>query len=120
MPAENERFSIHLQSIDDPEYGFMVSDPNIFDSEYTVPVDAGTRKSLQLEDEDEIVVMTIVTVKDKGNRITGNLLGPVVVNATKRIGCQLVLDPGVYKTETPLTVLKNDEQPVKETVGASV
>ena len=100
-----------LQSVDEPNIGFIVSDPTIFDPGYTITVDSETKKDLKMDRDDEMVVMTIVSVKDKGGKVTGNLQGPLVVNATKHVGCQMILDPDSYGygTETPLRKMKEEE-----------
>lgn len=100
-----------LQSVDEPNIGFIVSDPTIFDPEYTITIDTETKKELSMEKDDEMVVMVIVSVKDKGGKVTGNLQGPLVVNATRHIGCQMILDPDSYgyDTETPLRRVSENE-----------
>lgn len=111
MDFSDESVLHWLQSIEEPNIGFIVSDPTIFDPEYTITIDPETKKELKMDKDDEMVVMTIVSVKDKGSRVTGNLQGPLVVNATRHIGCQMILDPDSYgyDTETPLKI-KDEEK----------
>jgi flagellar assembly factor FliW len=101
-----------LQSVDEPNIGFIVSDPTIFDTGYTITIDPEAKKDLKMEKDDEMVVMVIVSVKDKGEKVTGNLQGPLVVNATRHVGCQMILDPDTYgyDTEVPLRQLKEEEE----------
>jgi flagellar assembly factor FliW len=101
-----------LQSVDEPNIGFIVSDPTIFDTEYTITIDPETREELEMDGDDEMVVMAIVSVKDKGEKVTGNLQGPLVVNASRHVGCQMILDPDSYgyDTEVPLRVTEEDSK----------
>ncbi len=106
-----------LQSLDNPDIGFMVSEPKLFDGDYTITVDRETRNFLQIEKNDDLVTMVIVTVKQKGARITGNLLGPILVNASKRIGCQMTLDSSSYSANVPIRKLEDIEQDIKLTAS---
>lgn len=106
-----------LQSVDDPDMGFIVSEPTIFDGAYTFAVDPGLKEMLRIEKDDDVVVMSIVTIRDRGNTITGNLLGPVVINASKRIGLQVVLDSNDYSSSTPLRKVEEENVENKSKVG---
>ena len=112
MDFSNDSALHWLQSVDHADIGFIVSEPNIFHEEYVITIDIETKKELQIEDEDEMVVMVIVAVKDHGKKVTANLLGPVIVNAAKHIGCQLILDSNSYQytTETPLRRVREDSK----------
>jgi flagellar assembly factor FliW len=107
MDFPNEVALHWLQSLDDPDIGFLVSEPKLFDKDYTITVDRETGDYLRIEKDDDLVTMIIVTVKQKGAKITGNLLGPILVNASKRIGCQLTLDSRRFSTEVPLRKLED-------------
>ncbi|MBU8922180.1 MAG: flagellar assembly protein FliW [Bacteroidales bacterium] len=106
-----------LQSVDDPDMGFIVSEPTIFDGEYTFAIDPGLKEILSIEKDDDVVVMSIVTIRDHGNTITGNLLGPVVINASKRIGIQIVLDSDDYSSVTPLRKIEEEKTENESKVG---
>ncbi|MBN2071818.1 MAG: flagellar assembly protein FliW [Candidatus Krumholzibacteriota bacterium] len=108
-----------LQSIDEPDVGFIVSEPTIFDGDYTFVIDPDLKDILRIEKEDEVVVMTIVTIKDSGSSVTGNLLGPVIVNASRHVGCQIALEPGKYSTATPLRQIEAEQMQDKEKVGCT-
>lgn len=83
-----------LQSLDNGKIGFVVSDPTVFSDKYAITLDKRIQEVLEIEKSDELAVMVVVTVK-KGE-VTGNLLGPIIVNVTKRIGCQVVLEGSDY------------------------
>ena len=119
MDFEDESAFHWLQSVDDPDMGFVVSEPTVFDGEYTFAIEPGLKELLRIEKDDDVVVMAIVTIRDHGNVITGNLLGPVVVNASKRIGCQMVLDSADYSSATPLRKIEEEKVEHKSKVGCT-
>ncbi len=117
----DEKSPFHwLQSLDNSKIGFVVSDPTLFCDDYTVTLDKRVQVILEIEKSDSLVVMIVVTVKNEGRDVTGNLLGPIVVNATKRIGCQVVLDGSDYsprqKMKTPESLGSQSQAKVEVSV----
>ncbi|MFH1747502.1 MAG: flagellar assembly protein FliW [Planctomycetota bacterium] len=89
-----------LQSVDDPQLAFVVCDPLAFIPDYQVPIRAGDVASLRLSDLTDCQVLVIVNkVADK---LTANLLGPLVIGARSLLGKQLVLADKRYSTRHPL------------------
>ena len=78
-----------LQSLDEPSLAFVVTDPTLFISDYSVPVRAEQMEELGLEKLADAQVFVIVNKVD--DALTGNLQGPLVVNTLTRQGQQLVL-----------------------------
>lgn len=87
-PGEDACF-FWLQSLDEPSLAFVVTDPTLFISEYSVPVRAEQMDELGLDKLDDAQVFVIVNKVD--DALTGNLQGPLVVNTLTRQGQQLVL-----------------------------
>ncbi len=92
-----------LQSVDRPDLAFVVIEPGQFFADYVFDVDDETQSQLQITDAAEVTVLVIVTFARGTGEITANLLGPVVINTEKRIGCQMVLDPNRYPVRYPLS-----------------
>ena len=78
-----------LQSLDDPGLAFVVTDPSLFFSDYSVPIRSEQSEDLRLKNMDDAQVFVIVN--RVGGKLTGNLQGPLVVNTVDRIGEQFVL-----------------------------
>lgn len=78
-----------LQSIDDPNLAFVVTDPAMFVPDYTVPIRAEQMESLSLNSLEDAQVFVIVNKVDE--HLTGNLQGPLLVNTLSRVGEQIVL-----------------------------
>lgn len=92
-----------LQGVDDPAVAFVLIDPRVFRPDYRAEISRDEVAELELEDEDEVVVRAIVTVPP-GNPsdMTANLQAPIVLNASKGLGCQVVLADGPYSVRYPV------------------
>lgn len=89
-----------LQSLDDPSLAFVVTDPSLFVPDYEVPFDIMQMKSLHMSKLEDAQVFVIV---NKINRtLTGNLMGPIVVETHLRLAKQVVLTDSRWTTRHPL------------------
>jgi len=104
QPSEDSYF-FWLQSIETPELAFVVTDPSLFITDYEVPLKAEQMNELGIEKLDDAQVFVIVN--KRGNVLTGNLQGPLVVHATTRIGEQLVLSDRRFHTRVQLLELSD-------------
>ena len=92
-----------LQSVDAPDLAFVVTDPGLFVPTCKVPVREETMEELGVQAPEDVQVFVIVNKRD--NMLTGNLQGPLVVNARQRNGQQLVLSDRRFTTRVPLVEL---------------
>jgi len=99
-----ENYFFWLQSIDEPNLAFVVTDPSIFFKDYEVPIREETQADLQLSDASFAQVFVICNKVDEW--LTGNLLGPIVVNAQNRLAQQVVLTEKKWTTRQPLLRLQ--------------
>ena len=111
-----ENYFFWLQSVDEPNLAFVVADPAIFFKGYEVPLRDETRQVLRLGDEEgaERVLQVFVICNKVGEWLTGNLLGPLVVNAGNRLAQQVVLTEKKWTTRQPLMMLQTEEAPLKQ------
>ena len=105
-----ENYFFWLQSIEDPNLAFVVTDPTIFFKDYETPVREETAAEIQLSDPN--FVQTFVICNKVGEWLTGNLLGPIVVNAANRVAQQVVLTEKKWTTRQPLMQLRSADQPL--------
>lgn len=117
-----ENYFFWLQSLDEPNLAFVVTDPAIFFKGYEVPLRDETRQELQLADAGgeegggaamtlnsaETLVQVFVICNKVDDWLTGNLLGPLVVNAQNRLAQQVVLTEKKWTTRQPLMRLEAD------------
>ena len=119
-----ENYFFWLQSADEPNLAFVVTDPSIFFKGYEVPFREETRQALGLDADDaeeeggreashpirppEAFVQVFVICNKVGEWLTGNLLGPLVVNAQNRLAQLVVLTEKKWTTRQPLMRLEAD------------
>lgn len=88
-----------LQSLDEPDVAFVVTDPMIFFPEYVVHFRKEELTGLRIENEADVVVFVILSLHGQINEMTANLQGPLIINAKNRSGRQLVLKDALYRTK---------------------
>jgi flagellar assembly factor FliW len=101
-----ENYFFWLQAVDEPSLAFVVTDPSIFFKDYQVPIREETQDELALGDMNATQVFVICNRVD--DWLTGNLLGPIVVNAQNRLASQVVLTEKKWTTRQPLLKLQAD------------
>lgn len=101
-----ENYFFWLQCVEAPNLAFVVTDPTIFFKDYEVPVREETEQELELKDVAHLQVFVICNKVDEW--LTGNLLGPIVVNASNRLACQVVLTEKKWTTRQPLLKLRSE------------
>ena len=106
IQTNNENYFFWLQSVDDPNLAFVITDPHTFFKDYEVPLREETRTALNLADIH--FAQTFVICNRVGEWLTGNLLGPIVVNAATRLGEQVVLTEKKWTTRQPLLKLPSE------------
>jgi flagellar assembly factor FliW len=99
-----ENYFFWLQSVDEPNLAFVVTDPSIFFKDYEVPIKDETQAEIDLADLAHAQVFVICNKVD--DWLTGNLLGPIVVNAANRLAHQVVLTDKKWTTRQPLMRLQ--------------
>lgn len=104
-----ENYFFWLQSVEDPNLAFVITDPSTFFQEYAVPIREETQNEIDLEDHSD--AQTFVICNKVGEWLTGNLLGPLVINVRNRKGSQVVLTDKKWTTRQPL--LKLQPEPVQ-------
>ena len=102
-PGEDACF-FWLQSVDDPELAFVVTDPSLFVPEYAVHIRPEQMEVLGLKDLGDAQVFVIVNKIDQ--TLTGNLQGPLVLNTLTCVGEQMVLAEKKWTTRHPLMKVK--------------
>ena len=87
-----------LQSLDDPEMAFLVTEPSRYlpgyDNEITQRISGQEGRGI----EDAVVLATATVPPGKPNDTTLNLSGPIVLDAATRRGRQMVLEDAAYTT----------------------
>ncbi len=100
----DENYFFWLQSVNDPNLAFVVTDPTTFFKDYDVPIREEMAADIELTDMRYAQVFVICNKVDEW--LTGNLLGPIVVNAANRLAQQVVLTEKRWTTRQPLLRLQ--------------
>ena len=100
IQSGQEQYFLWLQSVDEPSLAFLVTDPSLFFKDYNVPVWKETAQELQLTDPSTLQMFVICN--KVGEWLTGNLLGPLLVNAQNHLAQQVVLTEKKWTTRQPL------------------
>jgi len=93
-----------LRCVDTPEGqpDFVVVPPTVFFPDYACDLDDGTVERLGLLTAADVIVVVIITLGDRPDDATANLLGPVVINRRTRRAAQVVLAGSGYQVREPL------------------
>ena len=91
-----------LRSTDQPSLEFVVALPEAFFAEYTPELDDTTAERLGLTTADDALVLVILTVAERVEQTTANLMAPIVVNRTTGDALQALLVTSNYDIRTPL------------------
>ena len=87
-----------LQSTADPDVVFALLEPFIFCPDYSFEMTDADAAALELTRPADAMIRSILTLRDSASSITANLMAPVVLNPSMRLGRQIVLQ----ETEQPL------------------
>lgn len=109
IQTSDENYFFWLQCVDNPGLAFVVTDPTTFFKDYAVPLKGELQQDLLMDDVEHAQVFVICNKVDEW--LTGNLLGPIVVNAANRLAQQVVLTEKKWTTRQPLMKL-NQEVPL--------
>lgn len=101
MPNKKEGPLFWIQSIEDPAFAFVVTDPTQFFFDYLVVPDEQERQKLGIDETGACFVLTIVSISP-AKEITLNLSGPVLYAPETNKGLQVILEDPRYSTQTPL------------------
>jgi len=91
LDADQQPF-FWLQSLEVEQIAFILINPMIFRSDYDPSVVKSELEEIGLEDNDDenILLFSIVTIPLDQSRMTANLQGPVIINKETKIGRQFI------------------------------
>lgn len=89
---EGEAPFMWLQAVSQVNLAFIVIDPFLIYPGYRPDVCDEDVESLKLKSPNDVLLLSIVNIKNQdGHGITCNLVGPIVVNTKERLGKQVIL-----------------------------
>jgi flagellar assembly factor FliW len=87
-----------MQSLEDGELAFIVTDPFAYFPDYDFELPASVEEELQLELQEDVMVFAIVSIS-QDDEFSLNLLAPIILNIKEKIGRQVILHQTPYKTK---------------------
>jgi len=98
---ETEPFN-WFQAMDEPEIALVVIDPNILFPNYYVNLSPEVIEELKLDEGDDTLILTVAVVPREFKNMTTNLVSPIVINATKNLGKQVIMQTSEYLIKQPI------------------
>lgn len=103
LPLDADLPLVVLQSVEQQELGFVLAYPFAFKKDYMFEISEEEKIDLQIEEEEDVIAYTIVTLKETFQESTMNLLAPIIINTKKKLGKQIVLqDSKRYPLRHPI------------------
>lgn len=93
-----------LQSVTTPELAFIVTNPHYFYEDYEFKLEDSIVELLGIKKKEEIVVMSILTVRDPFPTSTINLKAPLIINWANKRGKQVVLNDEKYSMKASISL----------------
>jgi flagellar assembly factor FliW len=91
-----------LQSVQEPAVAFVVINPYVVKSDYSVDLSEDDFEFLDIKNSKDIALLVIVTIRSDPFKVTANLRAPILFNAENRTGSQIVLDNPDYPIQYDL------------------
>jgi len=95
-----------FQSLDRGDFGFPITQPDLFADSYEIAVTPATRSRLGNREMEDLATLIITTVHPGGTQVTGNLLAPLVVDTETRRGIQLTQDDSKFGVRQEINYFK--------------
>jgi flagellar assembly factor FliW len=100
-PEQDDPFSF-LQSVAAGDLAFVITDPFLFYPDYEFEIPESALSELNIQSKEQVMVRSIITIPDKLEAATINLVAPIVLNVDGRLGKQVVLGKSPYTTKHSL------------------
>jgi len=104
MPNEKEGPLFWIQSVDDPQVAFILTDPTDFYYDYRVVPDEREREKLGIDETEDCLIVSVVSVSSE-RKITLNLAAPILFAPETNRALQVILEGTNFSSQTPLPIL---------------
>lgn len=98
----------YLQSVEDGEIRFIITDPYCFKKDYQPTIKETYFEKLGGGADDEFSLYVVVTLKDNTQDSTLNLAGPLLIHVEHRSGIQVITEDKDYTTRHKIVELINE------------
>lgn len=91
-----------LQSIEEPAFAMPVIDPLYVMESYNPEIEDELLKPLDITDETSILVLCTITVPKEIEKMSVNLMAPIIISGETRKACQIIVDQDEYPVKYPI------------------
>ena len=95
MNPEHEPF-VWLYSLDNPQVRFLMVNPLLFRPDYAPNMSREQLVDLKIDKKEDLYLFVIVTLNPDHRLSTVNMAGPVLINLTRKLGKQVIIDDPRY------------------------
>jgi len=88
-----------LQSIEDEAIGFIVCDPFLFFPDYEFDLSEDAKNLLGLDKSTDLLILVIVTLSERIEDVSANLIGPIIINIKTHKAMQYIVNDPKYTTK---------------------
>lgn len=105
MPNEKDGPLFWIQSVEDPQIAFVLTEPVGFYYDYKIVPDGRERQKLGIDDNADCHVLSVVTVPED-LKITLNLAAPILFAPDSNRALQVVLEGTTFSSKTSLPTME--------------
>ncbi len=87
-----------LQSVEDPLVAFLLTSPNFYKPDYSVPLARMQTDALGSKDAGGYITLVMVCVASRTKQVTINLKGPIILNPANMKAMQWIVDREDFDT----------------------
>lgn len=102
LETEENKPLLWLQSIENKHIALPVVIPFELIGDYYVDVRENELSDLNLEAPDDLLILCVVVIPEDVRKMTTNLASPIVINAKRGVGKQLVIDAATLPLRFPI------------------
>jgi flagellar assembly factor FliW len=97
LPLAEESPFIIMQAVEDSDIAFVTVEPGNLIQNYEFEISDKVEKNLKIESVSNLLILNIITLKDKIDNSTANLSAPIVINLEEKLAQQVILDDQRYQ-----------------------
>lgn len=98
----NDEIFAWLQSCDEPSIAFPVLEPELFEEGFSLNLSKADLQSLDETEAKKLRSFCIITIPEDPAKMTANLKAPIVINVSKRVARQCVLQDNKLEIREPI------------------
>ena len=100
IPYDETSPYVFLQSLTTPDLAFLMTIPFVFFPDYEFEIDDDSLSKLGIREQEELLIYVLLSLPGgKVEKMTANLMAPVIINTTNMQARQVVLDKSRYNTK---------------------